>query len=152
MKKFTQNRGIAQLVEYRSPKPWVVGSSPSAPAKKKRMVSDHPFLFAYGHMVERTLGEQSEPRRRLLANSRRVLPRQARQGSEPFVFLWSTTILFFLPMGIWWREPSANKVSRGDVCLQTRAESCRGKRGRVQSPSCFYGQSTILFFLPMGTW
>ena len=25
-------RGIAQLVEYRSPKPWVVGSSPSAPA------------------------------------------------------------------------------------------------------------------------
>ena len=28
-----------------SPKPWVVGSSPSAPAKKKRMVIDHPFLF-----------------------------------------------------------------------------------------------------------
>ena len=28
-------RGIAQLVEYWSPKPWVVGSSPSAPAKKK---------------------------------------------------------------------------------------------------------------------
>ena len=27
-------RGIAQLVEYWSPKPWVVGSSPSAPAKK----------------------------------------------------------------------------------------------------------------------
>ena len=41
-----KNRGIAQLVEYRSPKPWVVGSSPSAPAKKKRMVIDHPFLFA----------------------------------------------------------------------------------------------------------
>ena len=29
------HRGIAQLVEYWSPKPWVVGSSPSAPAKKK---------------------------------------------------------------------------------------------------------------------
>ena len=28
-------RGIAQLVEYRSPKPWVVGSSPSAPAINK---------------------------------------------------------------------------------------------------------------------
>ena len=28
-------RGIAQLVEYRSPKPWVAGSSPPAPAKKK---------------------------------------------------------------------------------------------------------------------
>ena len=99
MKKFTQNRGIAQLVEYRSPKPWVVGSSPSAPAKKKRMVSDHPFLFAYGHMVERTLGEQSEPRRRLLANSRRVLPRQARQGSEPFVFLWSIDHPFLFAYG-----------------------------------------------------
>jgi hypothetical protein len=26
------NRGVAQLVEYRSPKPVVVGSSPTAPA------------------------------------------------------------------------------------------------------------------------
>ena len=31
-----QDRGIAQLVEYWSPKPRVVGSSPSAPAKTKR--------------------------------------------------------------------------------------------------------------------
>ena len=29
------HRGIAQLVEYRSPKPWVAGSNPPAPAKKK---------------------------------------------------------------------------------------------------------------------
>ena len=29
------HRGVAQLVEYRSPKPWVAGSSPPAPAKKK---------------------------------------------------------------------------------------------------------------------
>ncbi len=29
------HRGIAQLVEYWSPKPWVVGSSPSAPAKER---------------------------------------------------------------------------------------------------------------------
>ena len=37
-------RGIAQLVEYRSPKPWVVGSSPSAPAKKERSISFVLFL------------------------------------------------------------------------------------------------------------
>ena len=30
------HRGIAQLVEYWSPKPRVVGSSPSAPAKKSK--------------------------------------------------------------------------------------------------------------------
>ena len=30
------HRGIAQLVEYRSPKPWVAGSNPPAPAKTKR--------------------------------------------------------------------------------------------------------------------
>ncbi len=30
-----KHRGIAQLVEYRSPKPWVAGSNPPAPAKKK---------------------------------------------------------------------------------------------------------------------
>ena len=29
----TAHRGIAQLVEYRSPKPWVAGSNPPAPAK-----------------------------------------------------------------------------------------------------------------------
>ena len=28
------HRGIAQLVEYRSPKPWVAGSNPPAPVKK----------------------------------------------------------------------------------------------------------------------
>ena len=28
-------RGIAQVVEQRSPKPFVVGSNPTAPAKKK---------------------------------------------------------------------------------------------------------------------
>ena len=30
-------RGIAQLVEYRSPKPWVAGSNPPAPAKTKSL-------------------------------------------------------------------------------------------------------------------
>ena len=37
------HRGIAQLVEYWSPKPWVVGSSPSAPAKKKAKSKDLAF-------------------------------------------------------------------------------------------------------------
>ena len=32
---YKKYRGIAQLVEYRSPKPWVAGSNPPAPAKKK---------------------------------------------------------------------------------------------------------------------
>ena len=29
------HRGVAQLVEYRSPKPWVAGSSPPAPANNR---------------------------------------------------------------------------------------------------------------------
>ncbi len=37
-------RGIAQLVEYWSPKPWVVGSSPSAPAMKKAKSNDLAFF------------------------------------------------------------------------------------------------------------
>ena len=47
------HRGIAQLVEYWSPKPWVVGSSPSAPANKKRTFVYRQrcvfwMMFAYG--------------------------------------------------------------------------------------------------------
>ena len=41
-------RGIAQLVEHRSPKPSVEGSSPSAPAifaKAKRLVIQAAFLL-----------------------------------------------------------------------------------------------------------
>ena len=39
-------RGIAQLVEYWSPKPWVVGSSPSAPAKERGIGRENGlFLF-----------------------------------------------------------------------------------------------------------
>ena len=38
------HRGIAQLVEYWSPKPWVVGSSPSAPAKKSSFFGTRIFL------------------------------------------------------------------------------------------------------------
>ena len=39
------HRGVAQLVEYWSPKPWVVGSSPSAPANKKGTFVYQKFLF-----------------------------------------------------------------------------------------------------------
>ena len=39
------HRGIAQLVEYWSPKPWVVGSSPSAPAKKIPRTSFSEFFI-----------------------------------------------------------------------------------------------------------
>ena len=39
-------RGIAQLVEYRSPKPWVAGSNPPAPAKNKKVDAAHR-LFCF---------------------------------------------------------------------------------------------------------
>ena len=38
-------RGIAQLVEYRSPKPWVAGSNPPAPAKTKNHAVGVVFGF-----------------------------------------------------------------------------------------------------------
>ena len=37
-------RGIVQLVEYRSPKPQVVGSSPTAPAT-------NPYTIVYGFLL-----------------------------------------------------------------------------------------------------
>ena len=51
-----KNRGIAQLVEYRSPKPWVVGSSPSAPAKKKA-IRESEWLFS----VKSAVGGRNPP-------------------------------------------------------------------------------------------
>ena len=44
-------RGIAQLVEYWSPKPWVVGSSPSAPAIEKGRCNASAFF--YGRKLKR---------------------------------------------------------------------------------------------------
>jgi hypothetical protein len=38
-------RGIAQLVEHRSPKPGVVGSSPATPANKNGSATVGPFLL-----------------------------------------------------------------------------------------------------------
>ena len=40
------HRGIAQLVEYRSPKPWVAGSNPPAPAKKSKSKDLDFFICA----------------------------------------------------------------------------------------------------------
>ena len=47
------HRGIAQLVEYWSPKPRVVGSSPSAPAKKTRECNRTPLFFWQRQLARR---------------------------------------------------------------------------------------------------
>ena len=39
------HRGIAQLVEYRSPKPWVAGSNPPAPVKNALESRDSKAFF-----------------------------------------------------------------------------------------------------------
>ena len=55
------HRGVAQLVEYRSPKPWVAGSSPPAPAKKiKSTIFRGLFLFAGIQFEEDSKGSGSE--------------------------------------------------------------------------------------------
>ena len=46
------HRGVAQLVEYWSPKPWVVGSSPSAPAKQKA-IGLVPMAFCFSRWLWR---------------------------------------------------------------------------------------------------
>ena len=46
-----QYRGIAQLVEYRSPKPWVAGSNPPAPAKKSKSKDLDFFICAARHNI-----------------------------------------------------------------------------------------------------
>ena len=47
-------RGIAQLVEQRSPKPRAEGSSPSAPAKTKRHLYGVFFVFARHNLYRGT--------------------------------------------------------------------------------------------------
>ena len=66
MKKVCYNiqvayRGIAQLVEYRSPKPWVAGSNPPAPAKHKSPLPKGRGLFCLvGVSMEDSKGRGSE--------------------------------------------------------------------------------------------
>ena len=45
--KQVKNRGIAQLVEHRSPKPSVVSSNLTAPANKKNRPEGRFFLLAF---------------------------------------------------------------------------------------------------------
>ncbi len=47
------NRGIAQLVEYRSPKPWVAGSNPPAPAKQKNAKPQDLVFFCFAVRILR---------------------------------------------------------------------------------------------------
>ena len=55
------HRGIAQLVEYWSPKPWVVGSSPSAPAKIKKDTQKSVSFFVLRDLKRKDLkGSGSE--------------------------------------------------------------------------------------------
>ena len=51
--KFNKYRGIAQLVERRSPKPCVEGSSPSAPARKtdKSKLVGFSVIFALRRVI-----------------------------------------------------------------------------------------------------
>ncbi len=41
------HRGIAQLVEYRSPKPWVAGSNPPAPDQNALKSVDFSAFFLF---------------------------------------------------------------------------------------------------------
>ena len=81
---YERYRGIAQLVEYWSPKPWVVGSSPSAPARKKpRQSFALAFFCAWaggleGQAVQSKLPvdvcDRLRPRRAVRAANRVLLP------------------------------------------------------------------------------
>ena len=68
-----KHRGIAQLVEYRSPKPWVAGSNPPAPAKKERQSKDCLYFLLEIEM------EDSNPRGQT---------RKAKQFGELFCSDW----------------------------------------------------------------
>ena len=61
--KQVKNRGIAQLVEHRSPKPSVVSSNLTAPANKKRSPLRWPFLLAIGEVDENSRGSEFDYQR-----------------------------------------------------------------------------------------
>ena len=49
-------RGIVQLVEYRSPKPQVVGSSPTAPVRKpEKFIISQAFLHVRKNRMEKRI-------------------------------------------------------------------------------------------------
>ena len=57
-------RGIAQLVEHRSPKPSVEGSNPSAPANNQKAVRKGGFLVIEQKVKVRNRQEGSMPKRK----------------------------------------------------------------------------------------
>ena len=71
------HRGIAQLVEYRSPKPWVAGSNPPAPAKKSKS-KDLDFFIC----VRRTQHHLRACTQHHLSVSSTSLPPRAAQMNE----------------------------------------------------------------------
>ena len=72
MPRHLSYRGIAQLVEYWSPKPWVVGSSPSAPAKKKA-IRVSGWLFSMKRALRRMKNEAGLRPMKRAFGSRRTL-------------------------------------------------------------------------------
>ena len=72
------------MVEYWSPKPWVVGSSPSAPAKKKDdCESNRPFSWQ-GQKALRNLARASRARGEFAKQICAEIPRVSRLGSGSF--------------------------------------------------------------------
>ena len=64
-------RGIAQLVEQRSPKPRAEGSNPSAPAKVLLATAGKAFLFAaIAQQVEHILGKDEVVRSSRISSSK----------------------------------------------------------------------------------
>ena len=51
------HRGIAQLVEQRSPKPRAEGSNPSTPAKDRQCKADGLFVFIYRKISGKQVGQ-----------------------------------------------------------------------------------------------
>ncbi len=70
-RKPKRNRGIAQLVEYRSPKPWVAGSNPPAPANTKGTPIGVPFVLAGAGGATKSCARQSCAARNSLRFCRR---------------------------------------------------------------------------------
>ena len=60
-KRYAHHRGIAQLVEQRSPKPRAEGSSPSAPAKKKQSPFGDCFFFVRQNLSSARARRASSP-------------------------------------------------------------------------------------------
>ena len=97
---FRLYRGLAQLVEHRSPKPRVVGSSPSAPAR------DRSFLFFHKMLLEIFFGSiyTRKEKRVKLTNIFKFI-QQSRQEASKIVWptrreTMTTTVMVFIMVAI----------------------------------------------------